>query len=43
MTLAFDIYIEILIKFGDIEFIFNIMESLVNQYLSNTCLINVPV
>ena len=36
-------YMEMLINFGDIEFFFNIMESLVNQYLSHTCLINVSV
>lgn len=43
MTLAFDVYREMLINFGDIDFIFNIMESVVNQYLSNSCLINVLI
>lgn len=43
MTHAFDVYREMLINFSDIDFIFNIMESVVNQYLSNSCLINVLI
>ena len=43
MTLAFNVYREMLINFSDIDFIFNIMKSVVNQYLSNSCLINVLI
>lgn len=43
MTLAFDIYREILINFGDTAFIFNIMESLVNEYLFDICEIDVLI
>lgn len=36
-------YTEMLINFGELSSFFNIVESLVNQYLSHTCLINVSV